>query len=112
MNLGDLITRLEQEDPTRVLTIGFHAPHSYRGYYEELAFEPREDATIATMLSDAQNAVGRIYEGYKGGAYRMHRYTSVWLAYYGCSGIGLSTLLLEYMLGGDPRTALGMDELV
>jgi hypothetical protein len=38
--LGELIEALEKLPEDRVLPVGFDKPHSYRGYYNELAFEP------------------------------------------------------------------------
>lgn len=46
MYLEKLIAFLETRDPTIVVLLGFHAPHSYRGFYEQLAFEPLENTTI------------------------------------------------------------------
>lgn len=50
MYLGDLIDRLKAEDPNKGVPLGFKNPHSYRGYYDCLAFEPAENVTVASML--------------------------------------------------------------
>jgi hypothetical protein len=99
MVLKDLIERLEQEDPAKVVPIGFSHPHSYRGYYEELAFEPTENVTVGEMLASAKSALGKKFEGYKGGTYKMNEYTTVNLAEYGHTGESIGTVLLDYMLG-------------
>lgn len=57
---------------------GFANPHSYRGYYDQLAFEPAYGVTIGSMLDAAKSAVGAIYYGYKGGSYRMGKWTDVY----------------------------------
>jgi hypothetical protein len=100
MCLRDLIERLERADPNRKVPKGFHEPHSYRGIYEDLAFEPTENITVGEMLAAAKSALGKTFEGYKGGDYEMDWHTDVWIAYEG-SGNGemIGNMLLDYMLG-------------
>ena len=98
MTLGDLIERLEQEDQNKVLKLGFNFPHSYRGYYDQLAFEPVENVTVSEMLDAARSCVERTFSGYKGGDYTMTLWTDCWLANYGSCGDELSLRLLNYML--------------
>lgn len=85
MTLGQLIALLEACNPCIYITNGFSSPHSYRGYYDELAFEPAEDVSVAEMLETAKSAVGKIFQGYKGGEYTMDLDTLVHVAYYGTS---------------------------
>jgi hypothetical protein len=100
MNLRTLIAALEAADPTKVVPVGFHRPHSYRGYYENLAFEPKADVTVAEMLACAKSALGQTFQGYKGGDYTMGEYTTVWVCHEGTSfGDGIGPVLLSYMLG-------------
>lgn len=100
MTLGELIAALGAADPTRTVRHGFTHPHSYRGYYNELAFEPAANVTVADMLADARSALGATYEGWKGGDFTMHEHTDCWLSEEGCaSGDTISALLLELMLG-------------
>lgn len=99
MTLQSLIEALERAPADRVVPFGFGRPHSYRGFYDELAFEPKENVTVGEMLADAKSAVGRTFQGYKGGDYTMDGWTHVWLAEYGCSGEGIGPTLLRYMLG-------------
>jgi len=40
MMLSDIIETLEKYDPATIVPLGFGEPHSYRGYYDQLAFEP------------------------------------------------------------------------
>lgn len=101
MYLCELITALENENPERVISRGFNSPHSYRGYYDQLAFEPANNVTVAEMLECAREALGNTYTGYKGGDYTMHEYTEVNIAYYGHCGEPLSKLLLHYLLSDD-----------
>ena len=97
MNLGELIDFLEHQDPNFIVKKGFHEPHSYRGYYEQLAFEPCDNISCKEMLEAAKEALDKTYEGYKGGDFKMTQYTEVWIANYGDCGDGISHLLLEYM---------------
>lgn len=99
MTLGELIERLEQAPRDQVVPLGFNNPHSYRGYYEDLAFEPAENVTVGEMLDAARSALGKTFEGYKGGDYTMHEYTDVWLASYSFTGESIGPVLLDYMLG-------------
>lgn len=99
LSLGDLIERLEREDPDRVIPLGFANPHSYRGDYMDLAFEPVRDIPIADMLAAARFALGSTFEGYKGGSYTMAEHSSCWIAEYGTSSDNqLGPLLLDLLL--------------
>lgn len=102
MNLGQLIHRLQAADHDKVCRLGFHNPHSYRGYYEDLALEPCQDVSVRDMLTSALEARGRIYFGWKGGEYPMDDTTEVWLARPGGLGETLGPYLLSFMLGELP----------
>lgn len=81
MNLGELISILEGLPADA--KVGLSNPHSYRGYYEQLAFEPCEPRPVADVLTDARACVGAVFEAYKGGEYRMGLKTIVNCAKYG-----------------------------
>lgn len=83
--LKDLIEWLEKQNPDAVVPHGFGQPRSFRGYYEDVAFEPVEKARIGDMLTHAKNALGATFEGYKGGEYTMHEYTDCWICEWGTS---------------------------
>jgi len=85
MSLGTLIEMLEAEDQDLVLPEACADPHSYRGYYEDLALEPRENVRLGDLLAELKGCVGRMFYGYKGGEYTMQTYTTVWVAEYGCT---------------------------
>jgi hypothetical protein len=61
---------------------------SYRGYYDHLAlgFSTDGHQTTAAVLADAKAAMGRCFQGYKGGDYYMNEDTPIWVASYGKSG--------------------------
>ncbi|MCM2391730.1 hypothetical protein [Streptomyces albipurpureus] len=100
MTLDELIVLLESVDPGKVVRRGFNNPHSYRGYYDELAFEPAWDTTVAEMLEAVRSAKGATYEGWKGGEFTMSGYTECWLSIEGsASGETLGRTLVELMLG-------------
>lgn len=86
MTLGKMISRLkEMHSFARV--DGLEGPHSYRGYYEDLAFQPTGSfMRVEELLDLCRSAMGKAYEGYKGGTYVMGEHTPVWVAYYGHSG--------------------------
>ena len=102
VELAELIKALEAEDPERALPLGFANPHSYRGYYEQLAFEPVADVTISDMLKAARSALNTTYEGWKGGDFTMHKRTDCWLAEEGHGdGEEIGPVLLALMLTAD-----------
>ena len=99
IELGGIIARLEQEDPNRVLPIGFANPHSYRGNYSDLAFEPVRDITVGEMLTAARSALGTTFEGWKGGDNLMTESTDCWISLHGESADNkIGPLLLDLML--------------
>jgi len=98
LDLESLITRLRAE-PDHVVAVGFHNPHSYRGYYTDLAFEVCGPTTIDHLLAVAEGALGVTFTGWKGGDYTMRDYTSVWLVREeGECGESLGAVLLELLL--------------
>lgn len=102
MVLSDLISCLEKVDQDTVIPFGFNNPHSYRGSYQHLAFEPANDVSVGEMLDGAKRAVGAEYEGWKGGEYVMDEDTEVYLSFEGRTGVEISFILLGYMVGGRP----------
>ena len=98
MYLRELINELSQHDPAVVVRQGFDSPHSYRGYYDHLAFEPATNVSIGSMLAAAEEANGSTYQGWKGGDFTMGDWTPCHLAYMGDTGEGLGRTLLRYML--------------
>lgn len=99
MSLEDVIAALEAVDPTWVVPHGFTNPHSYRGDYTELAFEPATNITVGEMLAAARSAVGAVYKGYKGGEFEMGVLSECWIATYGDSSEDLlGPMLLRFML--------------
>lgn len=97
MFLSDLIEWLEAQDPDTVIKHGFGKPDSYRGYYEDLAFEPADNVTIGSMLAYAKSAMNRTFQGYKSGDYTMGELTECWIAKYGrADGEVIGKVLLKY----------------
>ena len=92
MLLEELITILESCELGKTVE-GFGNPHSYRGIYCELAFEPMT-TTIQGMLEAARSADGECYRGYKGGAFDMDGSVEVHLAYEGSCGSPITKALL------------------
>lgn len=89
MTLGGLIKTLESLGEETVPAFGH--PHSYRGYYSDLAFERTEGTLPASeALGFARSAMGKVFEGYKGGDYQMGERTPVWFAKYGSCGVKIT----------------------
>lgn len=98
MTLGELIDELSKHDPDLVIEDGWDNPHSYRGYYTDLAFEPAINSRIGDMLEAAKSSLGKTFDGYKGGDFRMHEYTECWLACYGQTGETISKRYLDLLV--------------
>ena len=84
--LGQLIDALKPlsgDDRVR-FAVGYISPcglGSYRGYYEDIAIRfGHGECSVATLLADCEEAVGKEFSGWKGGSYRMSRDTPVWVA--------------------------------
>ena len=86
MTLGKLIERLAAMSPSAGVPV-LKNPHSYRGYYEDLAFETTDGVeTVFTTLEILRGCMGREFTGYKGGEYMIGETTPIWVADYGCCG--------------------------
>jgi len=96
--LGDLIEWLEKQDQDLIVKDGFGSPHSDRGDYSELAFTPAPEATISDMLMFARSAVGATFTGWKGGDFRMEKYTPVYIGEYGTCGEPITPTHFKYWL--------------
>lgn len=73
-------------------------PHSYRGYYSDLAFEPDSKEIIAKdFLKLCQESLGEIFTGYKGGDFIMNADTPLWKADEGCCG---GEAIVDWRIGG------------
>lgn len=100
MNLGQLIDALEDAPQDYVAPLGFGTPHSYRGYYEDVAFSPAQNVPVCEMLAWAKYALNRKFDGYKGGVFTMHPYVDCYIADYDTSsGDKIGPTLVAYMTG-------------
>lgn len=92
MTLGSLITAL-RELPNGTEVQKFDGIGSYRGYYCDIALEPGSGMMpVADLLALCESAMGRVYEGYKGGDFLMGESTPIWIAEYGCLGEKIMTV--------------------
>lgn len=70
----------------------------YRGYYEDLALNySNEDKTVKEVLQILKDTIGKVYTGYKGGEYKMQRFTRVWAARDSgnCSNMKITSVFLD-----------------
>jgi hypothetical protein len=102
MTLGEMISQLKACPHSRNLRIGLGKPHSYRGYYDWLAFELVLDTTVIEMLRVAEDTNGRTFSGWKGGEFVMSASTPIYVAWRGDCGVDLTPELLGLLLS-DPR---------
>ena len=97
MTLEELIKILEKAPQNLKVPKGFNNPHSWRGSYDELAFEPVENVLVSEMLADAKSAVGKTYTGYKGGEFEMDKRTEVHVSDWGSDYDYMGEMLTWYM---------------
>jgi hypothetical protein len=102
MMLGEVIAILESLDPDRVLKNGFHFAHSYRGYYDQVAFVPIEGITVRAVLMACWDALTGTFTGWKGGEYAYSICTPVNIAYEGQTGHPLTQDVFHCMISIDP----------
>lgn len=101
MTLGDLIAALEAMTPDAEVA-NLRGPHSYRGYYSDLAFEICDGLRPAKdLLSQCKAAMGRAFVGYKGGDYVMGKVTPIWISEFGSAS---GTKLMAIRPGGEIET--------
>lgn len=96
LTLGGAINVLETLDPEKTILfdIGMSPsdPHSYRGYYSDLCFESDSPRSVGEFLADLKSANGHIFEGYKGGDFKMDESTPLWVAPYGSCGVAMMAI--------------------
>jgi hypothetical protein len=80
LTLGNLIELLEKLDPKDKVQ-KLDEPHSYRGYYTDLAFIRDEYnlAPVGEVLDILKSCVSKTYTGWKGGDYTMDENTPIWV---------------------------------
>lgn len=95
LTLGELDARLESvvpELPIKLDSGTFPGEiMSYRGYYRFPAVEPSlQECTVGEFHKVVKDAIGRTFEGYKGGDFKMTRHSPLWVSSYGdASGRGI-----------------------
>jgi hypothetical protein len=89
MTLDDLLRFLDGL-PSGSLVHGFGEARSYRGFYDDVAFEDGPSVFASHLARTIRRYVlDQKFTGYKGGDYRMTAHTPVWMAEYGELGGGL-----------------------
>lgn len=98
MYLAELIAWLEQQDKEAVVKDGFGSPHTDRGDYHDLAFDPAETTTFGEMLEKARISVGATFMGWKGGDFTMSGYSTVKIGEFGVTGEHITSAHLKLWL--------------
>lgn len=101
LTLGDVLVALQKEDPEKMLKFGLTYGHSYRGYYDQVAFELSPYISVGNMKKEVEEAVNHTYTGWKGGEYSMNLTTPVWVADLGGTGDPLTRLTLMLLLSNE-----------
>lgn len=109
LTLGEIISKLEaipeREDDEATVCFDFEylrptSLDSWRGSYNELALgfsDDGQEPKLSDFIKHLKDAVGKEYEGYKGGEYTMSRHTPVWVANHGNAG---STSIVDILNNG------------
>jgi hypothetical protein len=88
VTLGQLIAKLEIAFPNADVVFDDGTapsrPHSYRGYYSDLAFERGFATTVAPFVDCLRKILNSTLKGYKGGDFLMDEGTPLWVSSYGC----------------------------
>ncbi len=112
LSVQELIARLEQFDPKTSVGLRFYGAtliasvDSYRGYYDELAFDVTtdygvSDPTVGEVLYCLKQALGKTFYGWKGGEYVMNQHTPLWIAKSGTTGSKVVGVNEKYAPGKD-----------
>lgn len=115
MRLIDIINALSHMDPDEVVRYGFDPTqaHSYRGDYRQLAFPPDTNVMVKTMVAGLKGAIGKTFEGWKGGEFEMDENVHVFISNIGeGSGDEIGQTILKYW--GDKRMneSLSREEMI
>lgn len=102
MTLGKLIDQLEQL-PVDMEVDGLCKPASYRGYYEDLAFERCGRMPVSQLFATCKTCVGKTLYGYKGGKFRMDLDTPLWVASWGMRGDRIMSLDENGVIHTEPQ---------
>jgi len=101
--VGSLIERLDGVESDMAIPLG--RPHSYRGYYEELAVERIDGPqTVAEFVDLLRSQIGVTHVGWKGGEFVMTEHTGVWVADEGSTGEPLTGLAMPTVIGPSQET--------
>lgn len=100
LTLGEVIATLNSIHPDIPVKNGWAcgSAHSYRGDSSCLAFELIGETTVGELLDEARRACGNIYDGWKGGEYKMNKDTPCYVATEGRSGDELSAFYLKAII--------------
>lgn len=97
--LDELISWLASQPVDATVRDGFGSPHSDRGDYSNVAFDPVPVTTFGEMLNHARSALDREFSGYKGGEYVMHGYVDALIGQYGSCGENITDTHFKYWEG-------------
>lgn len=99
LTLGEAVKTLSELPADAMVKFDFAGrspcePHSYRGYYSDIAFEATDQIiTVAEFLHTCEDVIGQTFEGYKGGDFAMAEDTPMWVSSWGFdSGVAMMGL--------------------
>ena len=90
LTLGEIIERLKVQNIGNKVRFDFDdvspvSLESWRGSYADLAigYEKGDGWIVSMLLGKCKEAVGKTFEGYKGGDFEMSKKTDVWVSNFG-----------------------------
>lgn len=94
MTLGRFISELEKLPQNKEIE-NVCSPHSYRGYYSDLALEKESGTrTVVSLVEQLKNeCLGQTFTGYKGGDFYMDEHTPLWIAKYSFCGVKIMEII-------------------
>lgn len=111
ITLGQLIDWCGRQPEGAEIRPGLSGAHSYRGWYERLAFTPVEKTTAGRLLAEAIAANGETFTGWKGGKYKMDESSLVYGAADGCTNGPVTIEKLDEAIGRSAYEALPDDDV-
>lgn len=82
ITLKTLIKLIESVDQNKVIKVSLEKPHSFRGEPSHLALSMGSPKLVSDMLIEIKGIVGKTFDGYKDGKYKMTLDTQIHFAYY------------------------------
>lgn len=99
MTVGEILHRLRRIHPGGPTRWSLGLPHSYRGYYDQVAVTVHAHESTVSEAIDVIERCLATFAGWTSGEYTMREDTPVWVAAAGKTGFPLTERFFELLLG-------------